>query len=227
VTNCGFIGLIVTGLALCATALTAQDFDRYRQFELGSGVAAVSTVTGSAPSDLRIVHQRPALIQELIWRPKYALRQPAVPDMQSVEQIVFTFHEDRLFRVAIDYDQAQTRGLVDADMVEAVSAIYGPSLLPSAPRTPPTVAADTLVAQWGTGDDSVKLYRSASFGTRFRLILATEPVSGAASRDAARALVLDAREAPEREAARQKKAAEDRSAADEKARSTNRATFRP
>jgi hypothetical protein len=39
--------------------------------------------------------------------------------------------------------------------------------------------------------------------------------------------VLDDREAPQREAARQKQDADDRRAAEEKARSTNKAIFRP
>ena len=230
-TNCRFIGIAVAGFALCGTALAAQSFDSYREFELGSDVAAVSIVTGTAASDLKVIHQRPALIQELTWRPKYALRRPALPDMQSVEQIVFAFRENRLFRVTVDYDQAQTKGMVDADMVEAVSVIYGAPLLPSGTRTPTGVSVygdpATLVAQWGSADDSVKLFRSSSYGTRFRMIVTAEPVSGLASRDAAQALVLDASEAPEREAARQTKIADDRRAADEKARSTNKVTFRP
>jgi hypothetical protein len=61
---------------------------------------------------------------------------------------------------------------------------------------------------------------------RFRLIVTAEPIA-ALARTAARALVLDAREAPQREAAREKKEAEDRGAAEEKARSTNKATFCP
>lgn len=230
-TKCGFTGIGVVGFLLCGTVLAAQDFDRYREFELGSDVAAVSIATGTAASDLKVIHQRPALIQELTWRPKYVLRQPAAPDMQSVEQIVFTFHENRLFRVTVDYDQAQTRGLADADMMEAVSAIYGSPLLPSAARRPLAAPAyrdpDALVAQWGNADDSVKLYRSSTYATRFRMVVTAEPISGLAFRDAAQALVLDAREAPQREAARQQKDADDRRAANEKARSTNKATFRP
>ena len=67
--NCGFVGVGVLGLVLCGTAASAQDFGRYREFELGSDVAVVSTLTSPAASDLKVIHHRPALIQELTWRP--------------------------------------------------------------------------------------------------------------------------------------------------------------
>ena len=85
----------------------------------------------------------------------------------------------------------------------------------------------TLLGQWGNVDNSVMLYRLSSYGTEFRMVLTAEPVAALARTAAARALVLDAREAPQREAAREKKDADDRRAAAEKARSTNKATFRP
>jgi hypothetical protein len=50
--NLGVIGPCVIGLVLCGIAATAQDFGRYREFELGSAVAAVSMLTGVAESEL-------------------------------------------------------------------------------------------------------------------------------------------------------------------------------
>ena len=230
-TNRKFVGIGALGFVLCGTALAAQDFGRYREFELGSDVIAVSTVTGTAASDLKVIHQRPALIQELTWRPKYGARRPTAPDTESVEQMVFAFHENRLFQVTIDYDHSQTEGLSGADMIEAVSAIYGSPVKPVVARRRPAVSVyddpSTLVAQWGNTDNSVMLYRLSSYGTEFRMILTAEPVAALARTAAARALVLDAREAPQREAAREKKDAQDRRAAAEKARSANKATFRP
>lgn len=231
--KCGYIriGIGLLGIVLCGSVLAAQDFGRYREFELGSDVSAVSTLTGTAASDLKVIHRRPALIEELTWRPKYAVRSPAGANIQSVEQIVFAFDENRLFRVTVDYDEAQTEGLVDADMVEAVSAIYGSPLLPVVTRRPSTAAAygdaATLIAQWGNGDDSVKLYRLSSYATRFRMMVTAEPIAAHARTATARALLLDDSEAPQREAARGKKEAEDHRAAEEKARSTNKVTFRP
>ena len=229
--NCGFVGVGVLGLVLCGTASSAQDFGRYREFELGSDVAVVSTVARTAASDLKVIHQRPALIQELRWRPRYGASRAASPDTESVEQVVFGFHDGRLFRVTVDYDREQTKGLMDADMVEAISAVYGLQVKPSESRRrqAPSLYDDpgTPIAQWGNADNSVMLYRLSSYATSFRLVVTAEPIAALVSTAAARALVLDAREAPEREAARQKKEAEDRRAAEEKARLTNKAIFRP
>jgi hypothetical protein len=229
--NCGFVGVGVLGLVLCGTAASAQDLGRYREFELGTDVAVVSTVTGTAASDLKVIHDRPALIQELTWRPRYGARRAVSPDTESVEQVVFGFHDGRLFRITVDYDREQTKGLIDADMVEAISAVYGPQGKPSVSRKRPAPSLDddpgTPIAQWGNADNSVMLYRLSSYATSFRLVVTAEPIAALARTDTARALVLDAREAPQREAARQKKEAEDRLAAEEKARSTNKATFRP
>jgi hypothetical protein len=66
--SCGFIGVCALALALYETALAAQDLGRYREFELGSEVAAVSNVTGIALSDVKVVHHRPALtISSFEW----------------------------------------------------------------------------------------------------------------------------------------------------------------
>src|SRR3990167_6552052 len=227
--NRGFVGVAVLGLVLCGTASSAQDPGRYREFELGSDVAVVSTVTGAAASDLKVIHHRPALIQELTWRPRRGARRAASQDTESLEQVVFGFHDGRLFRVTVDYGGEQTRGLIDADMVEAISAVYGPQLKPSVSRRreAPSVYDDpgTPIAQWGNADNSVMLYRLSSYATSFRLVVTAEPIAALVRTAAARALVLDAREAPQREAAREKKEADDRRAAEENARSTNKAAF--
>lgn len=227
----GLIGVGVLGFVLNASGVAAQDFDRYREFELGSAVAAVSTLTGVAGSELKAIHQRPAVIQELTWRPRYGARRPVAPDTESVERMVFDFYDDRLFRVTVDYDRKQTEGLIDADMIEAISAIYGSPLIPivSKRRQPPALGDDagTPIAAWGTADNSVRLHRLSSYATTFRLVITVESVATLARTAAARAVVLDVREAPQREAAREKKAADERRAAEEKARLTNKATFRP
>ena len=230
--NEGFLGICVVVLVLCGTSLAAaQELDRYRQFVLGSDVATVSAVAGNGASEPKVIHQRPALIQELTWRPRYGAYRPAAANTESVEQIVFTFHENQLFQVTVDYDQAQTEGLSNADMIEAVSVMYGLAVKPSQAkgRLALSVYDDpgTLVAQWATVDNSVTLYRLSSYSTKFRMVVMAEPVGALARTAAARSVVLDAREAPAREAARVKKDADDRRIAEEEARSTNKATFRP
>jgi hypothetical protein len=230
--NYRFISVCALTLALYETAFAAQDLGRYREFELGSEVAAVSNVTGIALSDVKVVHHRPALIQELTWRPGYGTRRPAAPDTESVERMVFGFYDDQLFRVAVDYDRERTKGLTDADMIEAISSIYGREVKPTVSRNRQTLplyedSLGTPIAQWGNLDHSVMLYRPSSYATSFRLVVTAEPMAALARTAAARALELDTREAPQREAAREKKDAEDRRASEEKARSTNKPVFRP
>ena len=230
--NCGFISVCALTLALYGPALAAQDLDRYREFEFGSEVAAVSRVTGTPLSDVKVVHHRPALIQELTWRPRYGARRPAVPDTESVDKMVFGFYDDQLFRVAVDYDRERTKGLTDADMIEAISSIYGRQVKPTVSRNRKTLLMyeDSLgppIAQWGNLDHSVRLYRTSSYATSFTLVVTAEPMAALAQTAAARALELDTQEAPQREAAREKKESEDLRAADEKARLTNKPAFRP
>jgi hypothetical protein len=191
----------------------------------------VSALTGLATSDAKTIHQRPALLQDLEWRPSHWRASDTLPSTDPVQQIGFSFYNDRLFRIVVDYDRDRTEGMTDADMVEAISAVYGPQVNPSVSRRrqPPSVYDDagTPIGQWGNVNNSVTLYRLPSYGTSFRLVVTAEPTAALARTAAARALVLDAREAPQREAAREKKEAEDRRAAEAEARLTNKATFRP
>ena len=225
------IGASVFGLVLWGSTATAQDFNRYREFELGSSVAAVSTLTGVAGSELKSIHQRPAVIQELTWRPRYGARPSPSRDIESVDQMVFEFYDDRLFRVTVDYDRKQTEGLTGDDIIEAISNVYGPAVKPFVTRRSQSAATyddlGTPIAEWGDESNSVALYRRSAYAITFRLVITAEKVAALARTAASRAVVLDDREAPQREAARQKKEADDRRAADEKARSTNKPIFRP
>jgi len=229
--NRGVIGIGVLGLVLYGAVATAQDLTRYREFELGSAVATVSTLTGPAGLELNAIHQRPAVIQSLTWMPRYAVRRAASPATESVDRVVFDFYNDRLFRVTVDYDRERTEGLTDADMLDAMTRVYGPptTLAPSRRRQLPALGDDAAVAiaGWSADGNSVKLHRLSSYSTSFRLVMTAEPIAALARTAAARAVVLDDREAPQREAAREKKDADDRREAGEKARSTNKGTFRP
>lgn len=222
----------VTVLLVCATTVAAQDLGRYRDYELGSGVAAVAALTDTQASEAKVLHQRPALIQELTWRPRFRARRPSAPETESVAQMVFAFHNDFLYRVTVEYDPERTAGLTNADMIESMRAVYGPVSTGMTPRAPARSSAyeedpGALIAFWAEGDRTVILYRRSPTVSRFTLVVTSEPEAALARTAAGRAAVLDAREAPAREAARDKQDAEDRRTADEKARTTNKGTFRP
>jgi hypothetical protein len=53
-----------------------------------------------------MVQQRPALIQELDWRPQYQSPSTRLA-MDPVLDVALTFYNDQLFRIAITYDQSR------------------------------------------------------------------------------------------------------------------------
>jgi hypothetical protein len=223
--------IVVLGLLLSTVATHGQDRSHYRDFHLGADVSSVSALTRVAPSDAKTIHQRPALIQEMQWRPSYFMSGSTAPQNDPVQQIVFSFYNDQLYKLAINYDRQRTNGLTDADMIEALSAAYGPPLEPAAKKTRMVALQiedefGTPVARWGDADYSVVLYRS-SYASDFRAIVTSPRLEALARLADAQAIKLDEREAPEREAARQKKDADASRAAQEKARLANKAAFRP
>jgi len=227
-------------VAACAFAMTivgnrldAQDLSRYRTFELGTDLAAVSALTGVASSAATTVHQRPVLSQDLEWRPsRWA---PGRTDADSVEQIVFSFYNDRLFRIVVQYGHDRTEGLTNADMIDAISAVYGPSVKPGVTPTRGSVRVQSQidtesgspVARWGDTEHAVVLYRNSSYREVLRLIVTDLAVADLERKNAIQALRLDEQEAPQREIARQKKDRDDARAAVEKARSDNKGLFTP
>jgi hypothetical protein len=154
---------------------------------------------------------------------------------QLNDQIVFSFYNDQLFRVVVDYAHDRTEGMTDADTIEAISAGDGCAAEPDGSRRPPErvvasqleVESGSPVARWGDAGHAVVLYRTSSYREVFRLIV-TEPALDALARKATtQAMRLDEIDAPRREIARQKKERDDGRAAAEKVRIANKGAFRP
>ena len=132
-------------LAICAFGIvfSAQGFEgqgrlQYRNFDLKSGLASVSTLTGVAPSEAKFIHRRPAVLQDLEWRPARWVSGTTSASTDPVEQILFSFYNDQLFRVVVDYGHERTEGMTNADMIAAISEEYGTPVAkrPGAARTP-------------------------------------------------------------------------------------------
>jgi hypothetical protein len=219
------------GFVVCAHAVQGQDRTRYREYRLGSDLPSVAALAKVSAKTARTVHQRPALLQDLEWRPPYATP-AAMSSVDPVQRIVFSFYDDQLFKLVISYDRQRTNGLTDGDMVEALSGVYGVALLQRAPQAVPIgmsgVNGDlgAPIAEWGDADYSVGLYRS-SYASEFRVVVAAPRLEGLARTAAAEAVRLDELEAPQRESDRKLKQADDTRASQEKARLANKATFRP
>jgi len=211
--------------------VSGQTPPHYRDFMLGSTLSTVSAQVKASAADVRPIHQRPALIQDLSWRAPYFVADSNEPRKDPVQQIVFSFYNDQLFRMAIDYDRQRTEGLTDADMIGALSELYGTASTPR-PRSASAVLSkiDVMsgipVSQWGTAEYSVVLVRP-TFGAGFQVVVTSTQLDELARAADAEAVRLDQNEAPIREIARRKQDTEDARAAQEKARIANKATFRP
>jgi hypothetical protein len=225
-------------VAICAFALTVgphslqgQGLASYRNFELGSDLAAVSDRAGIAVSEAKTIHERPAVLQDLEWRPARWISGSTAVSTDPVEQILFSFYNNQLFRVVVDYNNDRTEGMTETDMIEALSAVYGAPIkrTPGAGRVASRVEIEsgTPVARWGDAQYPVVLYRTSSFGETFRLIVTAAALDDLARKALVQAARLDALEAPQREIARQKKERDDDRAVAEKARTANKAVFRP
>ena len=225
-------------VAACALVMTirsetvdAQDFSRYRTFELGAGVAAVATSTGVASSEATTLHQRPALLQDLEWRPSRWAPGSAGESTDPVERIAFSFYDDRLFQIVVDYGRDRTEGMTDADMIDAISAAYGPGT--KAARSSGRVQSQLEiesgmpVTRWADPKHNVVLYRTSSYRAVYRLIVTDAAVADLARKATTQASRLDEQEAPQREIAKQKKERDDARAVADKARSANKKQFIP
>jgi hypothetical protein len=224
------LATVAFGFVLSTHSLQGQGRPQYRDFQLGGDLPAVSARSGVAASEVKTIHLRPAVIQELEWRIPYFVSGSTAPRNDPVQQIVFSFYNDQLFKLVINYDRQRTAGMTDADMIAGISGEYGSPLQPEVKKTPAVasqieIESGSPIARWGAGDYSVVLYRSSY--ASFRLIVTSPRLEALARTADAQAIRMDEREAPQREIARQKKAVEDTRASQEKARLTNKAAFRP
>ena len=90
-------------LLLMAPTLRAQDLSKYRGFSLGTSLATVLKLSEQNLTDVKTIHLRPMLIQELMWWPPSTSGRSSQPD--SVEQIVFSFSNGQLYKMSVTYDR--------------------------------------------------------------------------------------------------------------------------
>jgi hypothetical protein len=220
--------VIAMGLILGGQLAFAQDVSRYRAYALESSLDSVVAASGARAADAKTLHERPATIQELEWRAPYVDSRNTLAD--PVREISFTFYNDALYQVIVNYDRDRTDGLANGDIVESLSAVYGaPTPASARTRTSPPVEAfpaSIVVARWENADSLVTLMRGP-YTPEFQLILVSKSLSARARTAVREAVRLDAIEAPRREAAQRKKEAGEASAARDKTRIANKAAFRP
>lgn len=222
------LGIAASGSALASlvigvmsAAAVTVDLSKYRNFELGTDLATVAKQVGIDPSQATVIHRRPALIQELDWRP-----QPlgSSSKTESAQEVVFSFYNGELFRIAIDYDRYQTEGLTTDDITQAISATYGIAEKFNAPAKAGYGEREDIVARWQDSQYSFDLIR-CEYGPTFKLIGVLKRLQAPVQAAITEAQRLDDKEAPQREAARIADEKEVQRAKLEKSRLENKPKF--
>jgi hypothetical protein len=224
--RCSILCFVV--LLLAAPLLRGQDLSKYRQFTFGMSLTRVLERTDQKMADVKVIHGRPALIQELTWWPPNLA---GTSQSDSVQEILFSFYNGELYRISATYDRRAIEGLTAADVVQSITAKYG------APKNPATEMLETeitfsphdqydskekVVASWEDSQYSLNLVRS-SYSDGYGLVMFPKQLNAEAEIAIAAAVKLEKDEIPQVEAARQKKETDDLEAARQK----NRKIFHP
>lgn len=216
--------LCLGALLLMAPVLRAQDFSKYRGFSLGTSVATVLKLSDQKLADVKTIHAQPMLIQELTWWPSNSPGPSSRLD--SVEQMLFSFCDGELYKIAVTYDHSATEGLTAEDMVKSISMKYGPPTTVESKAdsvmSEPYDAKQKPAASWEDSQFSFNLVRS-SFNHRFGLVIYSKGVNAEADHASAEAVKLEEQERPQKEANQRKKDADDLEVTREK----NQKSFRP
>ncbi len=208
------------------SATTAQDLSKYRDFQLGMDVSTVAVLAGTNPSQVKTIHTRPALIQELTWRP-----QPlgASSQTEPAKDVVFSFYDGELYGIAVTYDRYKTEGMTVADFVDALSTRYGVVSMPIIVAKVATRGygePDDVLAQWQDSRYRFRLMRS-SYGSTYSLFGVLKRLEAPAQAAIIESNRLDDKEAPQREAARLTRDNDAERVRLEQARLLNKSNFRP
>jgi hypothetical protein len=217
---------LLLAFAMPAATSTTGDLSKYRGFQLGTDLATVAKQAGANPSQAMVLHRRPVLMQQLEWRPQ-PLGAPS--QTESAKNVVLSFYDDQLFRIAVDYDRYTTEGMTVDDMVEAISSTYGLAAKPTpqakvAPRS--YGDQEEILAQWQDSQFRFDLVRS-SYESSFKLVGVLKKLEGPAQVAMIEAARLDDKEAPQREIDRLAKEKDAERVRLEEARLVNKPKFQP
>jgi len=215
---------------LCGAAamspVSGKDLSSYRGFQFGMNLNAAAKLAGTAAGDATVVHQRPALLQEMEWQPRPFASTDS--KAEAVKQGLLEFYNGELFRIVITYDRYRIEGMTAEDMIEGISAMYGTASRPTVEIAYHSNYGELapVIARWENEEYSYNLVRTGDRSS-FAMVLFSKRMDVLAQSASLEAIRLDAQEAPRREVEKQKKVEEDEHAVLEKARSLNKPNFRP
>lgn len=224
--------LLLLSLALAATVVTtasAQEGSprastaRYRAYVLEARVETVRQLAALAASSVRTLHTAPSLIQELEWRAPYVSSRAESAD--PVHSITFSFVDDALFQIRVDYDADRTVGLTDQDLLDAFAADYGAPTAAS-PGGVVTDLGQVVLAEWRSPGASVTLLRGL-YSSSVQLLVVSPASSNRARLAVADALERARLDAPQREQERRATEAAEAEARRDAQRVSNKTAFRP
>lgn len=221
---------LVRAAPASAPAMGAPDLSSYRGFQFGETLPTVAKQVGLELSEAKLIHQRPAVIQEMEW-PIWLSNRFSSQEMDPVKTILFSFYNGELFRIVVCYDRDETKGLTIDDMIEAISAKYGIATKPEGAEitfSSTQVYNDTedVMARWEDAQYAFDLFRS-SYQPTFGMIAFSKRLDALARSATAEAIRLDALEAPQRDIQRQNKEEQTNRESLDKARQENKRNFRP
>ena len=209
---------------LSAPLIHGQDLSKYRNFSFGMSLVELSKQVNLTPLQTKLVHKRPAIIQEVAWRPRESSGSSLQAD--SVWQVFFSFYNGELYRILVTYDRHATQGLTAEDMIQAISAQYGTATRPDVEISFPTNelhrSTEKVIARWEDSQYSINLFRS-SFLNSFGLVMFSKRLDAQAEAAIAESVTLEGQEDLQKEIERQKKEADNL----EVARQKNRKAFHP
>ena len=192
-------------LVLFVTPLVCgQSLSSYRKFSLGTTLTALSKQIGQDPQQADLIHQSPAIIQQLTYWP-IGTSYPVRPE--SVSQILFSFCDATLYKISVTYDGEATRGLTEDDMVQVISARYGtatrfyPEI--ALPANDEYVPSQEAMAGWGDSETSVILSHNTDLDS-FGLTISSKSLTAKADAAITESLQMEKQEAPQKEIDRQK-----------------------
>jgi len=215
-----FFRMPILCVAMGTSLFGAADLSTYRGFRFGMDYSLATKQAGARPDESRIVQHRPAIIRELDWRPEAG--------SDSVKEAVLSFYNGELSRIVIVYDRFKVEGMSTADMVEALSLVYGPSTAPNGEIAFHSNYGETaeVLARWENTDYAYSLVRTGDRAS-FAMVLTSKRLSALADASLVNAARLDAAEAPQRAIDLKKKQDDEQHLALEKARALNKPNFRP
>jgi len=211
-----------------APTRAAPDLSRYRNFQFGETLTALAKQAALALSDAKVIHERPALIQELEW-PIWLSGASSSPT-DPVKTILFSFYNGELFRIVVIYDRSETEGLTAGDMMEAISAKYGTATKPADTEITFSSAqvyddSERILACWEDAQYSFNLYRS-TYQPTFGIIAFSKKLDVLARAATAQANRLDTQTTPQQEIQNQQTDDTKNRELLEKARQANKPNFR-